>query len=134
MHPFPPNSRMRTWLKRSNGKSSKQFQKSLFLYLEERRQLEKALYFKAVGTSKQVCYRCFLRDRVKIVNLLDGSSCLPGKENGYTECKYGGPLGRPGSSCTKARLVRPQEFCFDCTSVLSQFVIIIALCNTCRNL
>ena len=24
----------------------------------------------------------------------------------YTECKYGGPLGRPGSSCAKARLVR----------------------------
>ena len=34
----------------------------------------------------------------------------------YTECKYGGPLGRPGSICTKARLVRPQEFCFDCVS------------------
>ena len=53
------------------------------MYLEERRQLEKALYFKAVGISKQACYRCFLRDRVKIVNLSDGSSCLPGKENGY---------------------------------------------------
>ena len=26
----------------------------------------------------------------------------------YTECKYGGPLGRPGSSCAKARLVRPR--------------------------
>ena len=83
MHPFPPNSRMRTLLKRSNEKSSKQFQKSLFMYLEERRQLEKALYFKAVGIPKQTCYRCFLRDRVKIVNLSDGSSCLPGKENGY---------------------------------------------------
>ena len=34
----------------------------------------------------------------------------------YTECKYGGSLGRPGSSCTKARLVRPREFCFDCAS------------------
>ena len=34
----------------------------------------------------------------------------------YTECKYGGPLGRPGSSCAKARLVRPREFCFDCAS------------------
>ena len=34
----------------------------------------------------------------------------------YTECKYGGPLGRPGSSCAKARLVRPPEFCFDCAS------------------
>ena len=34
----------------------------------------------------------------------------------YTECKYGGPLGRPGSSCAKARLVRPREFCFDCSS------------------
>ena len=33
-----------------------------------------------------------------------------------TECKYGGPLGRSGSSCAKARLVRPQEFCFDCAS------------------
>ena len=31
----------------------------------------------------------------------------------YTDLKYGGPLG---SSCAKARLVRPQEFCFDCTS------------------
>ena len=59
MHPFPPNSRMRTRLKRSNGKSSKQFQKSLFMYLEERRQLEKALYFKAVGIPKQACYWCF---------------------------------------------------------------------------
>ena len=28
----------------------------------------------------------------------------------YTECKYGGSLGRPGSSCAKARLVRPREF------------------------
>ena len=78
MHPFPPNSRMRTRLKRGNGKSSKQFQKSLFLYLEERCQLEKALYFKGVGIPKQACYQCFLRDRVKIIN-----SCLPGKENGY---------------------------------------------------
>ena len=34
----------------------------------------------------------------------------------YTECKYGGSLGQPGSSCAKARLVRPQEFCFDCGS------------------
>ena len=34
----------------------------------------------------------------------------------YTECKYGGPLGRPGSSCAKARLMRPHEFCFDCAS------------------
>ena len=53
------------------------------MYLEERRQLEIALYFKAVGIPKQACCRCFLRDRVKIVNLSDGSSCLPGKENGY---------------------------------------------------
>ena len=54
IHPFPPlNSRMRTRLKRSNGKSSKQLQKSLFMYLEERRQLEIALYFKAVGIPKQ---------------------------------------------------------------------------------
>ena len=53
------------------------------MYLDERRQLEKALYFKAVGILKQACYRCFLRDRVKMVNLSDGSSCLPGKENGY---------------------------------------------------
>ena len=82
MHPFPPNSRMRTRLKRSNGKSSKQFQKSMFMYLKERRQLDKDLYFKAVGIPKQACYRCFLRDWVKIVNLSDGSSCLPGKENG----------------------------------------------------
>ena len=34
----------------------------------------------------------------------------------YTECKYGGPLGRPRPTCAKARLVRPQEFCFDCSS------------------
>ena len=34
----------------------------------------------------------------------------------YTECKYGGSLRRPGSSCAKARLVRPREFCFDCAS------------------
>ena len=33
-----------------------------------------------------------------------------------TECKYGVPLGQPGSSYVKARLVRPQEFCFDCVS------------------
>ena len=38
------------------------------------------------------------------------------KANLYSECKYGGSLGRPGSSCAKARLVRPQEFCFDCAS------------------
>ena len=55
------------------------------MYLEERRQLEKALYFKAVGIPKQACYRCFLRDGVKIVNLSDGSSGLPGKENGYCD-------------------------------------------------
>ena len=54
------------------------------MYLEERRKREKALYFKAVGIPKEACYRCFLRDSVKIVNLSDGSSCLvPGKENGY---------------------------------------------------
>ena len=35
---------------------------------------------------------------------------------GYTECKYGGSLGRLGSSCAKTRLVRPREFCFDCAS------------------
>ena len=32
----------------------------------------------------------------------------------YTECKYGGPLGRPGTSCLKARLVRP--WCFVLTT------------------
>ena len=53
------------------------------MYLEKRRQLEKALYLKAVGIPKQACYRCILRDRLKIVNLSDGSSCLPGKENVY---------------------------------------------------
>ena len=31
----------------------------------------------------------------------------------YTECKYGGPLGRPGTSSVKARLVSPLLFCFD---------------------
>ena len=42
---------------------------------------------------------------------------LPSKKvKQYTECKYGGPLGRPGSSCAKARLMRRQEFCFDCAS------------------
>ena len=51
------------------------------MYLEERRQFEKALNFKAVGIPKQACYRCFLQDRVKIINISDGSSCLPGKEN-----------------------------------------------------
>ena len=51
------------------------------MYLEERRQLEKAPYFNAVGLPKQACYQCFLQDRVKIVN--NGSFCLPGKENGY---------------------------------------------------
>ena len=51
------------------------------MYLEERRQFEKALNFKAVGIPKQACYRCFLQDRVKIVN--NGSFHLPGKENGY---------------------------------------------------
>ena len=30
------------------------------------------------------------------------------KSAAYTECKYGGSLGRPGSSCAKARLVRPR--------------------------
>ena len=44
------------------------------MYLEERRQLEIALYFKPVGIPKQACYRCFLRDRLKIVNLSNGSS------------------------------------------------------------
>ena len=38
---------------------------------------------------------------------------MPTNRSEYTECKYGGPLGRFGSSCAKARLVRPQEFCFD---------------------
>ena len=43
-----------TQLKRSNRKSSKQFKKSLFMYLKERhQQLEEALYFKAVGKPKQ---------------------------------------------------------------------------------
>jgi len=27
----------------------------------------------------------------------------------YTECKYGGPLGRPGTSSVEARLVSPQR-------------------------
>ena len=34
----------------------------------------------------------------------------------YTERKYGGALGQPGSSGAKARLVRPQGFCFDSVS------------------
>ena len=34
----------------------------------------------------------------------------------YTKCKYGGSLGRPGSSCAKAGLVRPREFCFNFAS------------------
>jgi len=33
----------------------------------------------------------------------------------YTECKYGGPLGRSGTSSVKARLVSPLLFCFDIT-------------------
>ena len=40
-----------------------------------------------------------------------------------TECKYGGPLGQPMSSCVKARLVRPQEFFCTCMSLqLSQSI------------
>ena len=53
------------------------------MYLEEHRQLEEALYFKAVGIPKQAG-ASYVRDRVKIVNLSDCSSCLPGKENGYS--------------------------------------------------
>ena len=30
----------------------------------------------------------------------------------YTECKYGGPLGRTGPSCAKSRLVRPRFVLF----------------------
>ena len=46
-----------------------------------------------------------------------------------TECKYGGPLARPGSSCAKARLVRPQEFCFDCASErLSRLIWLASSC------
>ena len=52
------------------------------MYLEERRQLEKALYLKAVGIPKQTCYGCFLRDRAKIVNLSDGTACGP-----WSACK-----------------------------------------------
>ena len=37
MHSFAPTSRIRM---RSNGKSSKQFQKALYTYLKERRQLQ----------------------------------------------------------------------------------------------
>ena len=49
----------------------------------------------------------------------------------YTECKYGGPLGRPGSSCAKARLMRPQEFCFDCASQrLSRSIWFASSCCT----
>ena len=38
----------------------------------------------------------------------------------YTECKYGGPLGRPGTSSVEARLVSPQRG-------FSLFVLIVTL-------
>ena len=46
MHPFVPNSHIRTRLKRSNGKSSKQFQKSLFMYLKSVLNLNKLCILK----------------------------------------------------------------------------------------
>ena len=46
--------------------------------------------------------------------LIDSPACRFIKYMYYTECKYGGSLGQRGSSCAKARLVRPQELCFDC--------------------
>ena len=49
-------------------------------------------------------------------NVKRARSGVPQLKENCTECKYGGPLGRPGSSCAKARLMRPQEFCFDCVS------------------
>ena len=45
-----------------------------------------------------------------------GVWCIETEMTSYTECKNGGSLGRPGSSCAKARLMRPREFCFDCAS------------------
>ena len=36
------------------------------------------------------------------------ASLTPSVVGIYTECKYGGSLGQPGSSCAKARLVRPR--------------------------
>ena len=51
------------------------------------------------------------------------------KANLYTECKYGGSLGRPGSSCAKVRLVSPQEFCFDCVCYrLSRLIRFLSSC------
>ena len=38
----------------------------------------------------------------------------------YTECKYGGPLGWPGTSSVEARLVSPQRG-------FSLFVLIVTL-------
>ena len=46
------------------------------MYLEERRQLEKALYFKAVGIPKQACYWCFFNTGQG----KDGSSCCQEKK------------------------------------------------------
>ena len=31
----------------------------------------------------------------------------------YTECKYGGSLGRPGTNSLEARLISPLMLCFD---------------------
>ena len=43
-----------------------------------------------------------------------------GNDATYTECKYGGPLGRPGTSSVEARLVSPQRG-------FSLFVLIVTL-------
>ena len=42
------------------------------------------------------------------------------RQREYTECKYGGPLGRPGTSSVEARLVSPQRG-------FSLFVLIVTL-------
>ena len=77
----------------------------------ESRQINKGREINKKGTSTNIIFRSHLTI--------------------YTECKYGGPLGRPGSSCAKARLERPQEFCFDCASQrLSRSIWFTSSCCT----
>ena len=65
------------------------------------------MIFRVLVKSYKICYDVYRTT----TSSHESSPMIP-----YTECKYGGPLGRPRSSCAKARLVRPQEFCFDCAS------------------
>ena len=64
-----------------------------------------------------------------IYNIFIMIACIEmkNKRQLYTECKYGGPLGRPGSSLAKAKLVRPQEFCLDYASCRLSRSILLSL-------